>query len=185
MRFLLIPVLMMWFALIAPMAAHADQNDPRLDGLFEELAKAKSTSAAAKIEQQIWSIWVQRDNSRVDSHMALGIKAMRTGALKLSLREFTRVVTLDPEFAEGWNKRATVHYMMGNLEQSVADIQRTLALEPRHYGAISGMGLIFDATDNVEGALKAWQQVLEFTPFNEQIQKHVEDLKVKLDGKPI
>ena len=175
----------MLIALSGPSIAFADQNDPKLDGLFEQLAKAESIQDAAEIERQIWSIWVRRDNSRIDSHMALGIKAMRTGALKLSLREFTRVVTLDPEFAEGWNKRATVHYMMGNLELSVADIQKTLALEPRHYGALAGMGLIFDATNNPSGALKAWEQVLKFTPYNMQIQKRVEDLKAELDGKPI
>lgn len=172
-------------ALTGPVAVLADQNDPKLDGLFEQLSKAESFQQGAEIERQIWSIWVQRDNSRIDSHMALGIKAMRSGALKLSLREFTRVVSLDPDFAEGWNKRATVHYMMGNLDQSVVDIQKTLALEPRHYGALSGMGLIFDATENPSGALKAWEQVLKFTPFNMQIQKRVEELKVELAGKPI
>ncbi len=166
-------------------AAHADQNDPELDTLFAQLLKADSIEAGALIEQKIWSIWVYRGDGQIDGHMALGIRAMRSGSLDQSLREFTRVIFLDPEFAEGWNKRATVHYMMGNLDLSVADIQKTLALEPRHYGAISGMGLIFDATDNQAGALKAWQQVLKFTPYNQHIQKRVEDLQQELDGKPI
>ncbi len=180
------------FLLIALIAAlgpalpvWADQNDPKLDALFEQLRTTTDKETGSRIESKIWGIWVHRGKSDIDSHMALGIKAMRTGALKLSLRQFNKVVSLDPEFAEGWNKRATVHYMMGRLDESVADIQRTLALEPRHYGAISGMALIFDATENVKGALKAWQQVLEFTPYNEDIRKRVEQLKSELEGKPI
>lgn len=168
---------------IAPVAA--DQNDPKLDGLFEQLRQAGDPESASRIESEIWGIWAHRGKPDIDSHMVLGIKAMRTGALKLSLRQFSKVITLDPKFAEGWNKRATVHYMMGNLDDSVADIQQTLALEPRHYGAISGMALIFDAVENARGALKAWQQVLEFTPYNEDIRKRVEELKSELEGKPI
>ena len=140
---------------------------------------------AAPIENEIWTIWIHRGVEDVDKHMALGIKAMRVGARQLALREFTKVILLDPEFAEGWNKRATVYYMLGELDKSVRDIQRTLALEPRHYGAISGMGLIYDATNNVEGALKAWQRVLDITPYNPHVKQRVLDLKAKLNGKPI
>ena len=110
---------------------------------------------------------------------------MHAGAFRLSLREFSTVIDLDQNFAEGWNKRATIYYMMGDYNKSVKDIERTLALEPRHYGAISGMALIFDATRNLASALKAWQQVLEFTPYNLQIRKHVKDLENEVQGKAI
>lgn len=185
MRTLLFALMVVCTAATAAGGAMADQNDPRLDDLFGRLKKAETVQQAVGIEQQIWSIWVHRGDVRIDSHMALGIKAMEIGELAVALREFSKVTILDPEFAEGWNKRATVHYLMGNFEESVGDIQRTLALEPRHYGAISGMGLIFDVTENPAGALKAWQQVLKITPFNTSVQQRIEALKAELEGKPI
>lgn len=174
-----------WMLAFSGVTVRADQNDPKLDSLFERLLDVESLETAADIESQIWTIWLHRGESRVDSHMSMGIRAMNSGALKRSLQEFTKVIVLDPDFAEGWNKRATVHYMMGNLQHSVSDIQRTLALEPRHYGAISGMGLIFDATDNQPGALKAWQRVLKITPYNLAVKERVLELKALVDGKPI
>lgn len=185
MRYLIFILALGWMLAFPGEKVRADQNDPKLDVLFERLLSATSMEAASDIEGQIWSIWVHRGDARVDSHMSNGIRAMRSGALKLSLSEFTKVIVLDPDFAEGWNKRATVHYMMGNLQHSVSDIQRTLALEPRHYGAISGMGLIFDATDNPKGALDAWQRVLNITPYNQAVKDRVLELKALLDGKPI
>lgn len=185
MRWLIPVLLLVSITVGAAGSVFADQTDPKLDQLFAQLRTAPNKAAADPIERDIWAIWVHRGDQVIDSHMALGIKAMRTGALHLSLREFSTVVSLDPQFAEGWNKRATVHYMMGNLDQSVRDIERTLALEPRHFGAISGMGLIFDRTDNPAGALKAWQRVLEFTPYNENIRKHIGVLREELSGKPI
>ena len=169
----------------ASLPVSADQNDPKLDGLFKRLLAAKNVEIAAQIETDIWAIWVHRGDARIDRHMGLGIRAMHAGAFHLSLREFSKVIELDSDFAEGWNKRATVHYMMGNLEKSAMDIEHTLALEPRHYGAISGMGLIFEKTDNISGALKAWQHVLKFTPLNQTVQKRVQELKRQLLGKPI
>jgi tetratricopeptide (TPR) repeat protein len=165
--------------------AAADQNDPKLDELFAQLRVAESTKKASGIEAEIWATWAYSGDELVDLHMSLGMKAMHAGALRLSLREFSTVIDLDQNFAEGWNKRATIYYMMGDYNKSVKDIERTLALEPRHYGAISGMALIFDATRNVASALKAWQQVLEFTPYNQQIRKHVKDLENEVQGKAI
>ena len=165
--------------------AVADQNDPKLDELFAQLRGAESTKKASRIEAEIWATWAYSGDELIDRHMSLGMKAMHEGALRLSLREFSTVIDLDQNFAEGWNKRASIYYMMGDYNKSVKDIERTLALEPRHYGAISGMALIFDATRNAASALKAWQQVLEFTPYNQQIRKHVKDLENEVQGKAI
>ena len=165
--------------------AMADQNDPSLDELFIQLRNVDDLETASRIEKKIWDKWVYRDDELVDRFMSLGIGAMRAGALKLSLRQFTKVINLDKNFSEGWNKRATVHYMMGNFNKSVQDIERTLALEPRHYGAISGMALILDANGDIAGALKAWQQVIEFTPYNQQIRTRILQLKKKMRGKAI
>jgi tetratricopeptide (TPR) repeat protein len=163
----------------------ADQNDPGLDELFIQLRNVDNLETASRIEKEIWAKWVHRGDELVDRHMLLGIRSMHAGALKLALRQFTTVINLDQNFSEGWNKRATIHYMMGNFDESVQDIERTLALEPRHYGAMSGMALILDATKNTDGALKVWQEVLEFTPHNQQIRNRVLQLKNEILGKAI
>ena len=174
-------LLAVWISL----PAMADQNDPALDELFVRLRGVDNLETASRIEKEIWARWVHRGDKLVDRHMRLGIRAMRAGALKLSLRQFTTVINLDQNFSEGWNKRATVHYMMGNFGNSIYDIKRTLALEPRHYGAMSGMALILDSTENIAGALKAWEQVLEFTPYNQQIINRILQLKIEMRGKAI
>jgi tetratricopeptide (TPR) repeat protein len=185
MKFIYTFPLYIWLAVWSALPAMADQNDPELDELFNQLRNVDDLETASRIEKEIWAKWVHRDNELVDRHMSLGIGAMEAGALKLSLRQFTEVINLDENFSEGWNKRATVHYMMGNFNKSVQDIERTLALEPRHYGAMSGMALILDATENMAGALKAWQQVLEFTPYNQQIRARILQLKNEIRGKAI
>jgi tetratricopeptide (TPR) repeat protein len=96
---------------------------------------------------------------------------------------FDRVVTTLPDFAEGWNKRATVHYLNEDYTASVIDIERTLVLEPRHFGAISGMGLIFMARGDEAGALRAFEEVLKIHPHARGAKARVEELRKKLRAK--
>ena len=96
---------------------------------------------ARPIEQRIWAIWARSGNKAVDLLMAEGIARLNGGENDAALELFDRVVRLAPSFAEGWNKRATTLYTMGQFEKSVQDIDKVLALEPRHFGALSGLGL--------------------------------------------
>ena len=185
MKFIYSFPLYIWLAVWSALPAMADQNDPELDELFIQLRNVDDLETASRVEKEIWAKWVHRDDELVDRFMSLGIRAMEAGALKLSLHQFTKVINLDKNFSEGWNKRATVHYMMGNFDKSVQDIEQTLALEPRHYGAMSGMALILDATENIAEALKAWQQVLKFTPYNQQIRTRILQLKYEMRVKAI
>jgi tetratricopeptide (TPR) repeat protein len=116
--------------------------------------------------------------------MALGIVAASQGDLRRSLDYFDRVVRTAPDFAEGWNKRATVYYMMGDYTASVEDIRRTLALEPRHFGALSGMGLIYDAIGDTEAAVKVWEKALEIHPHMEGIRNRIRELRGRAKGNP-
>jgi tetratricopeptide (TPR) repeat protein len=113
-----------------------------------------------------------------------GTRAMAQGRLKEAIAIFDRVVTTLPDFAEGWNKRATAHYLNEDYTASVIDIERTLALEPRHFGAISGMGLIFMARGDQAGALRAFEEVLKIHPHARGAKALVEELrkKVKVQG---
>ena len=142
----------------------ADQTDPRLNALFGQLKAASAPAESVSIEQEIWAIWLDAPDEVTQSLLDSGMDAMGSGDLGAALKAFNEVVALAPAFAEGWNKRATVHYLLNNLQQSLEDIAATLKLEPRHFGALSGRGLVFINLRDLEQALSAFEQVLEVGP---------------------
>jgi len=158
----------------------ADQNAENLDKLFDELAAAKYPTTAQQIEREIWRTWLESGDVEVDEKLRAGMRDMSAGNLEASIEHFTQVVEMAPEFAEGWNKRATAHFYNNEPAKSMRDIQRTLSLEPRHFGAISGMGLIFLQQGDERSALEAFEQVLEIHPMAGGANAQVERLKKKL-----
>ena len=172
-------------SLAGPMAASADQQDPRLGELFVALSEAPDSSAALTIETTIWRIWLDGGDSDLNGLMVQGIEAMSAQRFRDAAGRFTELILAAPAFAEAWNKRATVYYLMNRFEDSVRDIERTLALEPRHFGAISGMGLIFLERGDEEGALDAFEKVLEIHPHARGAGFQVERLRERLQGKRI
>src|SRR5919108_1175603 len=160
--------------------AEADQTDPRLDGLFESLRAAPSPDAAAGFEEQIWAIWARSGRSDVDKVFEVGSRAMALGDLATALKIFNKIVEKAPDFAEGWNKRATIHYMMGNYEASLADIDRTLELEPRHFGALAGLGLVNVSMERDEAALDAFERVLKVDPQSRSAKQNIEFVKQRI-----
>ena len=106
---------------------------------------------------------------------------MPNGEMDKAVELFSIIINMRPTFAEAWNKRATVFYLQRKLPESVADIEKTLALEPRHFGAISGLGLIFMAREDARGALQAFERVLEIHPQSASARINVEWLRKKLD----
>ena len=174
-------VLTLFFVAFA-IPAMADQNDQRLDPLFEKLKAAPDIDAAKEIEFHIWDIWSKANTAGGGVLFRQGVQYMNHGEHEKALVNFNALVEIEPEFAEGWNKRATLHYLMGNYDGSVADIQRTLALEERHFGALSGLGLIYDALDQKEAALKAFRAALEINPKMESIRRRAEELIEETEG---
>jgi len=162
--------------------AVAGQNDPRLEPLFQSLQYAEDPQQGRTIETRIWTLWSQVGDRAIDEEMSRGIAFMNAGKMRLALESFDKVIALDPEFAEGWNKRATVYYVLGDLKRSVLDIERTVALEPRHFGAFSGLGLIYLATGDDAAALKAFERVLEIHPHYGDIVNQVRRLRKKVKG---
>jgi len=150
--------------LLAAPVARADQTDPRLDPLFERLKAAPNAEAAAPIEGAIWAIWIDTEDPAAEQLMVTGLSAMRAGLLDIALLSFDRLVVEKPDFAEAWNKRATVHFLRGEFTQSLADIDHTLALEPRHFGALSGLGMIRAAQGQASAAADAFYRALEIYP---------------------
>lgn len=162
--------------------AAADQKDPRLDALFERLASSDNALDADVIEADIWRIWLSSGDAELDGRLELGQMAMAVGDLDTAIAHFTQVIERAPGFAEGWNKRATAYYLRGDLDASMADVRQTLALEPRHFGAISGIGLIFLNTDDPRAALDAFERVLTIHPFAAGAREQVERLRRVLRG---
>ncbi len=144
--------------------ALADQTDPRLGDLFARLKEVSAPVEAAPIESQIWAIWLETSDQTAGSLLQTGIDAMRRGDHRAALEAFDRLVAIAPDFAEGWNKRATVHYLVGNLDQSLDDIATTLNLEPRHFGALSGRGLVYIKLNDLERALVSFEAALAVSP---------------------
>jgi Flp pilus assembly protein TadD len=126
-------------AAAVPAVARADQKDPRLDALFAELQKATGTLQGRTLTQQIWAIWIASDNPEVNRLMSEGTDAMAMQDYKTALADFTRMITIAPDFAEGWNKRATVLWLLGDFEGSMADVDRRWRSNSRHFGALWGL----------------------------------------------
>ncbi len=163
----------------------ADQNAENLDPLFRELAAAEYPITAQQLEREIWRAWLDSGDERVNGKLRSGISAMQSGRLEAAIGHFSEVIDMAPDFAEGWNKRATAYYLNGELAKSMRDIQETLELEPRHFGAISGMGLIFMQQGDERAALDAFEEVLKIHPQAPGAGKHAERLREKLKGREI
>ena len=151
---------------------------------FATLKTSEGIEAVAA-EQKIWAIWLETKNEKVASLLDVGIVHMNGGANAQALKSFDEIVKLAPEFAEGWNKRATVHYLLGNFDASLADIEKTLALEPRHFGALSGRGLIYSKLEDLERALAAFEAALEIHPNMAGAKMNVLLIRKVLKGREI
>ncbi len=165
--------------------ARADQGDARLLGLFDQLKSAPDPDMARLVESAIWNIWGQVDDRATGILLREGTSAMGRGDLRAALGKFDQIVAIAPGFAEGWNKRATVHYLIGNFEESLLDIDKTLALEPRHFGALSGRGLVYMQLDEEELALDSFEAALEVYPLALGARQNAKILRGRLGRRDI
>ena len=163
--------------LFASKIALADQNDPRLNNLFKKLNETENQDEIRDLISDIWNIWYEVDDPKVIEYFEKGIQAMNLRNYPLAIRFFNNLIEKDPNFAEGWNKRATVHFMMGNFDQSMQDIIKTLELEPRHFGALDGMGLIFIHQGQFQQAIDVYDKMLEIFPFSVKTMDKKERIK--------
>ena len=139
--------------------------------------KDKDSMVREYAEQALWRIWHRSGNSRVDQRLQQGIMAMQQGEFERAVDLFTRVIELAPEFAEGYNKRATTYYLMRDYEKSIADCDKTLELNPVHFGALSGAGLCYLGLRDLHKALEYFERAVTVNPNMPQIQQYIEDIK--------
>ena len=155
-----------------------------LDTLFVELEKAPSLAEAQRVERIIWAKWHWHKIPRLSQKLRLGTTYLQEKNFKKALYIFNNIIKEAPAFSEAYNKRATAYFLMKKYEKSLMDIKATLTLEPRHFGALSGMGLIFMNRGDFQRALVAFTAVLKIYPFsisaaaNMKIIEHELNLKV-------
>ena len=164
---------------------NADQNDPRLSGLFETLVSGSSPQQAQQIETSIWRIWTVHPNNNANAKMQNGVQLMQGGDLPKAEQIFTALLDDHPNFAEAWNKRATVRFFRGNDAGSRQDILQVIQLEPRHFGALSGLGMIEIRRGNFLNALNAYQAAFRVNPNLPNIGTIISQLSTKLKGKSL
>ena len=176
---------LLFAVVLSSFSVSADDRSQRLNALFENLARAVVPAYAQTVEQEIWSLWLDSGNDKVNFELSTGINSMNEGLMDDAINQFSKVTEMDAAFAEGWNKRATAYYFINEYEKSLLDIQKTLELEPRHFGAISGMGLIFLKLGDDRAALKAFEEVLRLYPTSPSARYQVGVLKKKLSDQLI
>ena len=145
--------------------ADSKDRDIKLDQLFEQLKKSDDISIALEIEMKIWSIWSKHPTQeKLTQSLSKGSELMAEGELESAYKIFSTIIDSAPNWAEGWNKRATVLYLMGRYYDSLNDIDEALKLESRHFGALSGQGLVQIKLGNYEKAIKSYQAVQKIYP---------------------
>ncbi len=149
----------------------------QLDQLFATLAAADTTDVARATEQKIVGIWMESGSDTVDLLMKWTLQAIDDKNYPLSLDLLDRITTLKPDYVEGWNKRATVYYLTEDYAKSLSDIERVLAIEPRHFAALSGLGAILAEIGDETQATQAYEEALAIDPHLDGVKKALDEIK--------
>ena len=145
--------------------ANSTERDDKLNQLFDQLKKINDATIAFKIEIKIWNIWsTHPTQEKLTTSLAIGSELMSRGELDSAYKIFSTIVETEPDWAEGWNKRATVLYMMGKYLDSLNDIDEVLKRENRHFGAFSGQALVQIKLKNYEKAIISYQTAQKIYP---------------------
>ena len=142
----------------------ANRGRPSDAPLLHERLRDESPFVRGFAEQGLWLLWSRSGDAEIDGLMARGVEEMQAGRHAESIKTFSEVIRRRPAFAEGWNKRATVHYLAGNYKQSIADCDEVLKRNPAHFGAISGQGQIHFKLEQYDKAIEWWRRALEVNP---------------------
>lgn len=157
------------------------EKDAQLSALFTQLADPELENWR-QIESDIWELWGESGSSAMDFLLLRGRTALAAGDYTIAIDHLTALTDHAPDFAEGWNARATAYYHAKQYGPSVADIERTLALEPRHFGALVGLGAIFEELDYPKDALVAFRAALKVHPHRPDMINAIARLEKQVEG---
>jgi len=169
---------------------NAEERDGKLDKLFTQLKNTKDLSSAQIIENEIWEIWSihpsdDRGGFRLTELLTQGIRLMNMRELSKSYEVFSKIIEAEPDWAEAWNKRATVLYLMKQYESSLADIKITLVLEPRHFGAFSGRALNYIELNLYEKAIESYKAAQKIYPVIDGAKKMIPQLQALINDQAV
>jgi tetratricopeptide (TPR) repeat protein len=156
-----------------------------LDFLFGALKAAPDEASAKHVEARIWAIWMQTPSDTAALLMLRAKAAMEAQQTDVALKLLDSVIKLRPDYVEGWNRRATLYYLQNDYAHSLADIQQVLIREPRHFGALAGLGMIMQDIGDDKRALDAFRRALAINPHLEKVPELVKSLSEKVDGRDI
>ena len=156
-----------------------------LDFLFGALKAAPDEASAKHVEARIWAIWLQTPSDTVSLLMMRSKAAMEAQNSEVALKLLDAVVKLRPDYIEGWNRRATLYYLKNDYAHSLADIEQVLAREPRHFGALAGLGMIMQDLGDEKRALDAFRKALAVNPHLDKVPELVKTLSEKVEGRDI
>ena len=154
--------------------------------LLDQLAYSPNPSNSGFIRKEIWSLWLEgyidkSNKNKIDDALDL----FNAGKLEEAKIAFSKIIELDPDYVEGWNKRATVKFLLGDFYGSLEDIEEVLKRQPRHFGAISGSGLIHIHNSDFLKAYKSYKRLIEIDPQNEDSKRFLPMLEGKIFGKSL
>jgi tetratricopeptide (TPR) repeat protein len=178
-------IILLLLATCLPGLAPGDQTDSRLDALFATLQSSDDEAVLQETEDAIWKIWFDSGDQAVDELMEMAAELMLSGNLHAAERIYTEVIGMLPRYSEGWNRRATVRYYQSDFAGSLDDIEETLRLEPRHFGAIWGLGMIFGERGDYERAILAFERLLEIKPNAVDARPRIEMWKRELAAEAV
>lgn len=155
----------------------AEIRSEQLDKLFARLIKSSDDAEAQRVENSIWTLWMTSDSPTADALLAQAMKASAAEETATALSILDNVIDVHPNYAEAWNKRATVYFLIGRYNDSLKDIDKVLELEPRHFGALSGRGMILRQQGNLAGARAAFEEALSLNPHMEGTKRALEEIE--------
>jgi tetratricopeptide (TPR) repeat protein len=169
-----------------PEAATVEPSrESQLDSLFSTLQSTADSRTAKSTESDIIEIWLASGSDTVDLLMDWALGAMEEKNFPLALDYLDRIVAMQPDYVEGWNKRATVHFLVDDYSKAIADIEQTLAREPRHFGALSGLGTIMREIGDNDRAAVAFREALTVDPHLDNVKEALEEIETEVSGEQI
>ena len=160
-------------------------TDPALDEMFQNLLEAPTKAAAAAVEEQIWQSWGQSGSATVDVLIERADAAEAAGDKPLALRFINQATELTPSYAGGWYRRSILRYDADDRAGAISDIQETLKREPRHFGALAGLGMIYEDMGKEQAALQAYRRALEIDPYLDTAKQGAQRLEPKVNGEDL
>lgn len=165
--------------------AELEKRAVRLEALFTRLASTDDADEGDTIVEEIWRVWLQSGRPEIDALMQNTLALLQAGEPRAAMPLLDTIVARAPDWAEGWNKRATVLYVLDEYDRSLADIDKVLALEPRHFGALAGRGLIHIAKENYRAALDDYRRARAVNPFLQGAAQMIPTLERRIGERPL